>query len=187
MVGLFGRVFARLRNLVPELARFGVVGAIGAVVDLGGTGVLYGSAHLGPLTSKAIAVSCACVVTYLGSRFWTFRNRENQPVLRELVLFIVLNGVGLFIAEVVIAITAYAFGARDQVAYNAASVLGTLLGTVFRFWAYRKWVFLAPAPALAAAPAHPQPEVGHGGSARRSERQRARTGAGRANPRDPEE
>jgi putative flippase GtrA len=159
MVRLFDDVIDRARHLMPEFAKFCVIGGIGAVVDLGGTAVLYGTFHLGPLTSKAIAVSTACVVTYLGSRFWTFRNRENQPVPRELVLFIVLNGIGLFIAEVVIAVTAYAFGARDQVAYNAASVIGTGLGTIFRFWAYRKWVFLAPA---AAAAARPQREAGLG-------------------------
>jgi len=144
MARLLAGTFARVRHLVPELAKFGVVGSIGAVIDLGGSGALYGSAHLGPLTSKAIAVTAACVVTYLGSRFWTFRHRENQPLVRELVLFIVLNAIGLIIAEGVIAITAYCFGARDQVAYNAASIIGTGLGTIFRFFAYRRWVFLAP-------------------------------------------
>src|SRR5215472_7373072 len=159
MVHLIADSITRVRQLLPELAKFGVVGATGAVVDLGGSAVLYGTFHFGPLKAKAIALTAACVVTYLGSRFWTFRHRENQALWRELGLFIFLNGVGLFIAEVVIAITAYAFGARDQVAYNAASVIGTGLGTIFRFWAYRKWVFLAPtAPAPAAeVPAAPFP------------------------------
>jgi putative flippase GtrA len=155
MVHLIAGSIARVRHLVPELAKFGVVGATGSVVDLGGSALLYGTFHLGPITSKAIALSAACVITYLGSRFWTFRHRENQPVARELTLFIVLNGVGLIIAEIVIAITAYAFGAKDQLAYNAASVIGTGLGTIFRYFAYKKWVFLAPAPA---SPATPQPE-----------------------------
>jgi putative flippase GtrA len=146
MVRLLAGTVDRVRQLGPELAKFGVVGAIGAVIDLGGSGALYGTAHLGPLTSKAIAVTAACVVTYLGSRFWTFRHRENQTLLRELILFIVLNVIGLIIAEGVIAITAYSFGARNQLAYNAASVIGTGLGTIFRFFAYRKWVFLAPNP-----------------------------------------
>ena len=90
MVRLFDSAFDRFRHRGPEIAKFCLVGGAGAVVDLGGTAVLYGTFHLGPLTSKAIAVSAACVVTYLGSRFWTFRNRENQPVVREFVLFIVL-------------------------------------------------------------------------------------------------
>src|SRR5215470_5387842 len=147
MVRLITSVVARVRHLVPELAKFGVVGATGSVVDLGGSALLYGTFHLGPITSKAIALSAACVVTYLGSRFWTFRHRENQAVHRELILFILLNGIGLLIAEIVIGTTAYVFGARDQIAYNIASVIGTGFGTIFRFWAYRKWVFLAPATA----------------------------------------
>jgi putative flippase GtrA len=153
MVRLFESAVDRLRHLGPELAKFSMVGGAGAVVDLGGTAVLYGTFHLGPLTSKAVAVSAACVVTYLGSRFWTFRNRENQPLLREFVLFIVLNVAGLLIAEVVIAVIAYVFSARDQIAYNAASFSGTTLGTIFRFFAYRKWVFLAPADPLIPDPA----------------------------------
>lgn len=153
MVHLITARLDRVRHLVPELARFGVVGATGSVVDLGGSALLYGTFHLGPITSKAIALTAACVVTYLGSRFWTFRHRENQAVHRELILFIVLNAIGLVIAEIVIGTTAYAFGAKDQIAYNVASVIGTGIGTIFRFWAYRKWVFLAPAPATAADPA----------------------------------
>jgi putative flippase GtrA len=159
MVHLITALTQRVRHLVPELAKFGVVGAIGSVVDLGGSALLYGTFHLGPITSKAIALSAACVVTYLGSRFWTFRHRENQAVHRELILFIVLNAIGLVIAEIVIGMTAYVFGAKDQIAYNVASVIGTGFGTIFRFWAYRKWVFLAPAadPALAAEAAETDP------------------------------
>ena len=141
---LAGDAYARIRHLLPELAKFGVVGALGAVVDLGGTGVLHGVGGIGPLTSKAIAVATATVVTYAGNRFWTFRHRDNQPLLREATLFVALNLVGLLIAEVVIAITTYGMGYRDQFSYNAASVIGTGLGTIFRYFAYKKWVFLKP-------------------------------------------
>lgn len=141
---LVGDAYSRIRNLVPELAKFGVIGLIGAVVDLGGTGVLHGAAHVGPLTSKAIAVTVATVVTYAGNRFWTFRHRDNPPLLRQGSTFVGLNVVGLLIAEVVIALTTYGLGLRGQVAYNAASVVGTGLGTIFRYLTYKKWVFLKP-------------------------------------------
>ncbi|HEV3380195.1 MAG TPA: GtrA family protein [Trebonia sp.] len=138
---LVGEACERIRDLMPELAKFGVVGAIGAVVDLGGTAALH-AAGIGPLTAKAIAVTVAMAVTYAGSRFWTFRHRQNQPLLRETTLFVLLNLVGLVIAESVIAITIYGLGYHDQVSYNAASVIGTGLGTIFRYIAYKKWVFL---------------------------------------------
>jgi putative flippase GtrA len=144
-------VYQRVRDLVPELAKFGVVGGIGAVIDLGGAAVLHGVYHVGPLKAKAISIAAATIFTYLGSRFWTFRHRVNQPVLRETVLFAALNGVGLLIAEIVIAVTTYGFGLKGVLAYNAASVVGTGLGTIFRYFAYKKWVFLEPAPDLADA------------------------------------
>jgi putative flippase GtrA len=136
-------LYERIRHLVPELAKFGVVGAIGAVVDLGGAAVLQ--YHVGPLKAKAISITAATIVTYVGSRFWTFRHRENQAVHREAVLFVVLNVIGLILAEAVIGLTTYVFGLKGPLAYNAASLVGTGLGTIFRFYAYRKWVFLAPA------------------------------------------
>jgi putative flippase GtrA len=101
--------------------------------------------HVNPLEAKAISTAVATVVTYLGSRFWTFKHRENQALGREAVLFIVLNVVGLLIAEAVIAIVTYVFGLRSGIEYNAASVIGTGLATIFRYFAYRQWVFTAPA------------------------------------------
>ena len=73
----------RFAELIPELAKFGVVGLIGSVVDLGGAAVLHGTVGIGPMISKAASLTAATVVTYLGSRFWTFRHRVNQALLRE--------------------------------------------------------------------------------------------------------
>jgi hypothetical protein len=40
-------------------------------------------------------------------------------------------------------------GFNGKVVYTLANGLGIVLGTVFRWWSYRKWVFLAPADAPA--------------------------------------
>jgi putative flippase GtrA len=137
----------RFTDLIPELGRFGVVGATGAIIDLGGAAYLHGGLHVEALSAKAVSITVATVVTYLGSRFWTFRHRVNQALLREGTLFVLLNAVGLVIAEIVIALTTYGLGLKSALAYNAASVAGTGLGTIFRYFSYKKWVFLAPAPA----------------------------------------
>ena len=145
-------LYTRYRHLIPELLKFCVVGGIGAVIDLGGAAVLHGKYHVGPLESKAISTIIATVVTYLGSRFWTFKHRENQALGREATLFIVLNVVGLVIAEAVIALVTYGLGLHSQLEYNAASVVGTGLATIFRYFAYRQWVFTAPTEESALAP-----------------------------------
>jgi putative flippase GtrA len=141
----------RFAELIPELAKFGVVGLIGSVIDLGGAAYLHNAVGMEALAAKALSITAATVVTYLGSRFWTFRHRVNQDLLREGTLFLALNIVGLAIAECVIALVTYGFDMKGTLAYNAASVVGTGLGTIFRYFSYKKWVFLAGAPGAAVA------------------------------------
>ena len=136
----------RLTDLIPELAKFGLVGLTGSIIDLGGADYLHVHMGIGPMVSKAMSITAATLVTYLGSRFWTFRHRVNQALLREGVLFVVLNVIGLGIAEVVIAGMTYGLDMRSELAYNGASVVGTGFGTIFRYFSYKKWVFLAGAP-----------------------------------------
>jgi putative flippase GtrA len=145
-------LYSRYRHLVPELLKFCVVGGLGAVIDLGGAAVLHGKFHVEGLEAKAISTIIATALTYLGSRFWTFKHRENQALGREVAIFVVLNVIGLLIAEAVIAIVTYGLGLHSQLEYNAASVLGTGLATIFRYFAYRQWVFTAPAEESALAP-----------------------------------
>ena len=147
MVSLITALYRRFAGLIAELGKFGMVGAIAAVVDLGGAGYLHGVIGVGPLTSKAISVIAATIASYIGNRFWTFRHRANHALLREWTVFVLLNGIGLLIAEAAIGFTYYTLGFHDHLAYNLASVGGTALGTVFRYWSYKKWVFLAAEPA----------------------------------------
>jgi putative flippase GtrA len=93
------------------------------------------------------------MVTYLGSRYWTFRHRERGGMGRETVLFFVLNGIGLGIQLASIGFTNYALGLSDKLASNVALFLGICLGTLFRFWSYRKWVWIAPPTGPALDPA----------------------------------
>ena len=145
-------LYSRVRTMLPEMLKFLVVGGLGTVIDLGGAALLHSKYNVEPLAAKAVSVTLATVFTYLGSRFWTFKERENQSVRREAVLFFVLNVVGLLIAEAVIGLVTYVMGLRGSLEYNAASFIGTGLGTIFRFYAYRRWVFLDPEAASAAAP-----------------------------------
>jgi putative flippase GtrA len=156
----------RIAELIPELMKFGVVGGIGAVIDLGGAAYLHVAMGIGPMVAKGLSITAATILTYLGSRFWTFRHRVNQHMLRETVLFAVLNVVGLLIAEAVIAFTSYGLHMKSAVAYNMASLAGTGLGTIFRYFSYKKWVFLAAEPELIPIPvpvAVPAVPAGTGG------------------------
>ena len=132
--------------VVRELVKFGVVGAVAYVVDVtvfnllryAGSGLLEDK----PLTAKAVSVAVATLVAWTGNRHWTFRRRRRASARRELVLFVAMNGVGMAIALGCLAVSHYLLGFTSPLADNvAANVVGLALGTAFRFYAYRTWVF----------------------------------------------
>ncbi len=148
--------YYRLGHLVRELMKFGVVGGFAFVVDVGLFNLLLHATDK-PLTSKTISTVVATTVAYLGNRHWTFRRRSRSGVRREYTLFFLLNGVGLLISLACLAISHYLLNFTGRLADNiAANVVGLALGTAFRFWSYRRWVFteLLPEAAVSEDP-HP--------------------------------
>ncbi|WP_067172741.1 GtrA family protein [Microtetraspora niveoalba] len=139
-------VYERFAAILHELIKFGLVGALAFVIDFGGTNLLRFGVELGPLTSKTIATVVAATFAYFGNRYWTFRHREQSGLAREYLTFFVLNAVGLAISLVVIWFVTYAMGMHDPVSYIVAQLVGLVLGTLFRFWSYKKWVFLETVP-----------------------------------------
>lgn len=135
--------------LLREAAKFGVVGIIALVIDVGLFNILMYSGSLAifagkPLTAKIVAVAVAMTFAYFANRFWTFRDRGRTSMAREYVLFVILNLVGMGIALACLWFSHYALGLTSALADNiSANVVGLILGTLFRFWAYRKWVFPA--------------------------------------------
>jgi len=153
-VKVVANLYRQVQHRIHEFAKFGLVGLLGLVVDLpiynwlvfdtplvvgeGGEGLL----HHKPITAKIISVTAATMATYLGNRHWTWKHRERSGLHREYVLFFLLNGIGLLIAAGCLATSRYVLGLHSQLADNiAANVIGLGLGTLFRFWSYRKWVF----------------------------------------------
>lgn len=145
---------SRIGTMAAEVARFLTVGGLGFIVDVGlfnllrfegglgdGQGVLYDK----PLTAKIISVVVATIVTYVGNRTWTWRHRERSGIVREYALFFVLNGIAMALSVTTLAISHYVLGFTSPLADNiSANVVGLALGTLFRFFAYRRWVFKAP-------------------------------------------
>ncbi|MFI0357742.1 GtrA family protein [Actinomadura sp. 9N407] len=143
-MNLVSNLYQRFAHLVRELAKFGSVGAIAFVITLILSNALHNEAGLGmgPLSSNAIATVVATTFSYMANRYWTFRHRDRTGLGREYVLFFALNGVGLVITQLFIGFTHYVMGLTGPIAYNGALIVGTGVATLFRFWSYKKWVFL---------------------------------------------
>ncbi|RAY12146.1 GtrA family protein [Actinomadura craniellae] len=152
-MSLVDKLYRRFEHLVREVAKFGSVGALAFVITLGVFNLLHTVLEMGPISSNAIATVASATFAYFGNRFWTFRHRDRTGLGREYVLFFLLNGVGLVFTSLVIGFTTYVLRLEDPIASNAALLLGTGIATLFRFWSYKKWVFLA-----VEVPAEPLPQ-----------------------------
>lgn len=137
----------RFLHLRSELIAFGVVGLLGYVTDVGVFNLLRYAGDPGllehkPLTAKIVSVALAMLVTYLGNRHWTWQDRPRDGRHREVTLFVVFSVAGLAIAVGCLGISHYLLGLTSPLADNvSANVVGLVLGTTFRFWAYRTYVF----------------------------------------------
>lgn len=149
-MSLIRDTYLRFQVLVHEVAKFGVVGTLGFVVQLGVQNALYPGHGVGALTAVVIGYAIATVVTFLGNRHWAFRHRKGAGLGQESALFVVLNVIGIFIQVGTVALVVHGMHMTDRLSYNLASLVGIAIGTVFRLYSYRKFVFRAP-PAAAAA------------------------------------
>lgn len=140
-------VYATFEHLIHEMAKFGIVGAIAFVLTFGLNNGFHFGLNLGPLTSFGLATAIAAVLSYFANRHWTWRHRDQTGVRRELPLFLALSVVGLAISEIPVGFSEYVLHLHSALAYNISSTLiGTAFGTVWRFWSFRRWVFLDTEP-----------------------------------------
>ena len=136
------------RRLAVQLARFGAVGVVGLVVDIGLFNLLRTTVlapenvHAGPLLAKVVSTTCAILVNWIGNRYWTFGDKRSSSTLREGVEFFAASAIGMLIGLGCLWVSHYVLGFTSVLADNISSnVIGLALGTAFRFLAYRLWVF----------------------------------------------
>jgi putative flippase GtrA len=137
----------RLRGLVNvfwrEAAKFGVVGLIAFVIDLGGFNLLFYGPLEGRLaTSRLISGAVATTVAWIGNRLWTFRHRQKRAAHHEALLFFVVNGLGLLVSTGYLNATHDWLHMTSRLAVNVNTIIGIAIATLMRFWAYRKFVFV---------------------------------------------
>ena len=141
-----------MRKLLTQSTRFGLVGLIGLFIDVSVFNLLRVTVlspeaiHEGPVIAKVISTSLAIVANWMGNRHWTFARERRGHLAREGAEFFLVSFGGMLIGLFCLWMSHYVLGYDSLLADNVSSnVVGLALGTAFRFWLYRVWVFREPA------------------------------------------
>lgn len=144
---------ATWRVVLRELSVFGAVGVFNLGVDIAVFNLCTLLLDLDALSAKAIATAVSATSAYFMHRGMTFAHRARTGFRREYGLFFLFNAIALVLGLGVIAAAQYGLDRTDALSLNLANLVAVAVGTAFRFWTYKRWVFPAlsrPAAALAA-------------------------------------
>ncbi|WP_022872297.1 GtrA family protein [Nesterenkonia alba] len=132
-----------IRALWREVAKFGTIGGIAFVIDSAiFLWLLYGPMEDSQVKAKIIAGAVATLFSWVGNRYWTFRHRRSSAKTRELLLFILMNVIGLGIQSGCVAFSFYLLGLQSpEASFVSGNIIGLGLAMCFRFIAYKFWVF----------------------------------------------
>jgi putative flippase GtrA len=134
----------RLRRLAPEAIAFGIIGAGNTLLYLA---IYWVAMPIGPVKASVLATVITTTLAYVANRYWTYRHHTRTALRREYTLFFGFNLVGMVIQSGMTYLGKYGFGLSehdDKFLLLGMTTVGIGIATVFRFWAYRTFVFLKP-------------------------------------------
>ncbi len=134
-----------------ELLKFALVGGICFLITLVvNYGLKWTILSDKPVTAQAVAVIIATIVSYILNREWAFRTRGGRERAHEAALFFLISGLGVVLNTLPLWISRYALDlqvpevgrfTQEFADFFSGMIIGTLLAMVFRWWAFKKWVF----------------------------------------------
>lgn len=134
-----------------ELLKFATVGAITFVIDNAVWYLLKLTVledH--PTTAKGVGILVATIASYVLNREWSFRTRGGRERPHEAALFFLVSAAALVVNVTPLYVSRYVLGlhrphvdlfTQEVADFFSGSVLGVGLAMVWRFWAFRRWVF----------------------------------------------
>ncbi|MDT4960183.1 MAG: hypothetical protein QOD31_3982 [Pseudonocardiales bacterium] len=130
------------RILLKEITAFGVIGLAALVIDLG---LFAWLSPQGALKAKAVSTIVATTFAYFGNRHLSFSHRARSSLGRETSFFFGINLITLVFSELLIALFVYPLHyEHGSLTVFVVNVVTIGIGTVFRFWAYKRFVFQHP-------------------------------------------
>mgnify|MGYP001814380377 CR=1 FL=1 len=127
--------------LLPQVMRFGIVGAVGFVID-GGLLWLLIALNLNPYLARALSFPIAVVATWTLNRNWTFRSTRDARKQGQFRLYVGIQLVGSLTNYIVYSAVIRVFGTGSMTIFLAFA-FGSFLGAFINFFGARLLVFRA--------------------------------------------
>jgi putative flippase GtrA len=151
-------VTLRIRQRLGELLRFAATGLAAYLADVLVFNALLVGLGWAATWSKLVSSAVAIVIAFVGSRWFTWRERRSDHLAREYLLFVVFSVLAAGIQYLCLLVSHHLLGWTSALADNlSANVVGMALATAFRFWTFRTYVF----PSAGAHPDRDRREAPH--------------------------
>ena len=119
----------RIKKLLVQFCKFGLVGTLCFCIDYGIMVLLTEATDLGYFLSSAISFTLSVVVNYILSMRFVFKGKDELNKFQEMAIFVALSIVGLALNQMIMWIAVEFF----RVFYAVAKIFSTMLVTVYNF------------------------------------------------------
>ncbi len=118
----------RMKGWVIKILSFGVVGAIGMVIDFGATALLREKAKLNEYIANAIGFMLAVINNFLLNKYWTFHDYRTLSTL-QFSKYAIISVIGLSLNSVFL----YLLNRFLRIPFYWAKLLATALVFLWNF------------------------------------------------------
>jgi len=131
------------RKEVTRFVKFGLVGALGAVLDFAVLNLAYRVGGLPLVAANSLSFSLAVLSNFTWNRLWTFPESRTRPIRSQLPQFALVNIVGLALNNLILmglhALLSHVIG--DPWDYNLAKAVAIGIVLFWNFGANRLWTY----------------------------------------------
>ena len=119
----------KLKQLIAQIIKFGIVGIIAFCIDYGIFLVLTYAFNVNYLIAGAVAFIVSTIFNYSASMRYVFQGKETQTAMQQFTIFVVLSVLGLGLNQVFL----WIFVDMCHIAEWLSKLIATALVMVYNF------------------------------------------------------
>ncbi len=131
-------------STVQSMVRFGLVGALGTLIDISLFTGLHVWLGVPTLLANTLSYSAGIINNYLFHRFWTFAGRPRRAAGGQFAQFALVSLIALALNNLIVLLLAQPLGVvigSSGLGAVLAKICATGIGMIWNFLASHLWIF----------------------------------------------